>query len=140
MSRSKRGGKPTGWEYWGKRKGGYNVDRKTSHKMERMQFKEEDKRLVEEAIIELGAIVDCSSDPFFKSLFPNATLIQFYNHPDYGENFTLVDGKYYGYLDDIYEMLSYSYHNSVNYKDYDDLRSKYANYLGAGNKRWAFLP
>ena len=22
MSRSKKGGKPTGWEYWGKRKGG----------------------------------------------------------------------------------------------------------------------
>lgn len=40
MSRSKRGGKPIGWEYWGKRKGGYCVDRKTSHKMERMQLKE----------------------------------------------------------------------------------------------------
>ena len=40
MSRSKRGGKPIGWEYWGKRKGGSWVDRETSHKMERMQLKE----------------------------------------------------------------------------------------------------
>ena len=40
MSRSKRGGKPIGWKYWGKRKGGWTVDRKTSHKMERMQLKE----------------------------------------------------------------------------------------------------
>ena len=34
MSRSIVGGKPTGWEYFGKRKGSWCVDRKTSHKME----------------------------------------------------------------------------------------------------------
>ena len=40
MSRTNKGGKPIGWEYWGKRKVGWTVDRKTSHKMERMQLKE----------------------------------------------------------------------------------------------------
>ena len=41
MSRTNKGGKPLGWEYWGKRKGGSWVDRETSHKIERMQLKEE---------------------------------------------------------------------------------------------------
>lgn len=41
MSRTNKGGKPIGWEYWGKRKGGSFVDRETSHKIERMQLKEE---------------------------------------------------------------------------------------------------
>ena len=50
MSRSKKGGKPLGWECWGKRKGGSWADRKTSHKIERMQFKEEDRKLIEEEI------------------------------------------------------------------------------------------
>lgn len=57
MSRSKKGGKPLGWEYWGKRKGGSWVDRKTSHKIERMQFKEEDRKLIEEEIgVVLGKV------------------------------------------------------------------------------------
>ncbi len=54
MSRSIVGGKPTGWEYWGKRKGSWCVDRKTSHKMERMQLKEEDREIVKDALFELG--------------------------------------------------------------------------------------
>lgn len=57
MSRSKTGGKPLGWEYWGKRKGGSWVDRKTSHKIERMQLKEEDRKLIEEEIgVVLGKV------------------------------------------------------------------------------------
>lgn len=41
-----------GWEYWGKRKGGWCVDRRTSHKMERMQLKEEARSLVNFAVEE----------------------------------------------------------------------------------------
>ena len=44
MSRSVVGGKPSGYEYWGKRKGSYWVDRKTSHKRERMQLDATERR------------------------------------------------------------------------------------------------
>lgn len=60
VSRTKKGSKPLGWEYWGKRKGGWCVDRKTSHKMERMQHKEEDRELLklEKTMLELTMELD----------------------------------------------------------------------------------
>lgn len=35
MSRTKKGGKPLGWEYWGRRAGSYFLDRHDCHKRER---------------------------------------------------------------------------------------------------------
>ncbi|AXF41495.1 hypothetical protein SHAb15599_00141 [Acinetobacter phage SH-Ab 15599] len=41
MSRTRKGSKPVGYEYWGKRPGSYWVDRKTCHRKERMEGKDE---------------------------------------------------------------------------------------------------
>ena len=55
MSKRKRWNKPTvGYEYLGKMKGGYTVDRRTSTKMQRMLYKEQTRELLKEAYIELG--------------------------------------------------------------------------------------
>ena len=76
MSRSKRGGKATGWEYWGKRKGGFCVDRRTSHKMERMQLKEQDRKELEESLFEFGeGNYDLSQCPVYKSYFLTLRLL-----------------------------------------------------------------
>lgn len=61
MSRTQKGSKPLGWDYWGKRKGSWCVDRKTSHKMERMQHKEEDRDLVEDALTEMYSLNECET-------------------------------------------------------------------------------
>ena len=69
MSRSHSGGKPIGWEYWGRRKGSFWVDRKTSHKMERMQLKELNKFEIEEGVNELYSDDEVIyNDPYMKSL------------------------------------------------------------------------
>ena len=141
MSRSKKGGKPTSWEYWGKRKGGFCVDRKTSHKMERMQFKEQDRKYIDESLAEVYELSfrldDC---PYFKSLFPIANTIEYYHHLVCGYDVLVVDGNFYGELSRANELLAYAYHTGVKYKDYEDLESQYVENLEYGNERWDFLP
>lgn len=81
MSRSIRGGKPVGYEYWGRRKGGSYVDRRMSHKMERMKLKEENKVLLDEALFELNeGCYDLTNCVFYRSLFPKAKTIEYYHH------------------------------------------------------------
>ena len=141
MSRSKRGGKPTGWEYWGKRKGSYWVGRKTSHKMERMQLKEQDRKELEESLFEYGeGNYDLSKCPVYKSLFPNARTIEYYHHYICGYDVLVVDGKLVGYLTDALELLAYAYHTGENYTDRDDLEMKYYEHLDCGKECWGFLP
>ena len=140
MSRSKKGGKPIGWEYWGKRKGGFWVDRKTSHKLERMQFKEEDRKILSEALFELGegnkSLMQCV---YMRNLFPTATSIEYYSHYLCGYDVLVVDGKHFGELNSVNELLAFSYHCGISYKDYADLENKYYEYLEE-NERYDFLP
>ena len=140
MSRSIVGGKPFGWEYWGKRKGSYWVGRKTSHKMERMQLKEEDRGIIKDALFELGeGINDLSRCPVYKSLFPKAKTIEYYHHYACGYDVLVVDGKFYGELSRVEELLAFQDHTGESYKDIEDLESKYFEYLESYD-RWSFLP
>ena len=108
MSLSIVGGKPTGWEYWGKRKGSYWVDRRTSHKMERMQLKEEDREIVKDALFELGEGANALSIcPVYKSLFPKAKTIEYYHHYICGYDVLVVDGKFHGELSRVEELLAF---------------------------------
>ena len=140
MSRTNKGGKPMGWEYWGKRKGGSFVDRETSHKIERMQLKEELREELEDGLTEYYGDHNYIDDPHFKSLFPDANYIEVYHHYIFGYDVLVVDGKHFGELSDANELLAYAYHCGVNYKDYDDLSNKYYDHLDCGNERWDFLP
>ena len=140
MSKSVVGGKPTGWEYWGKRKGNWCVDRKTSHKMERMQLKEEDREIVKDALFELGeGTHDLSKCPVYKSLFPKAKTIEYYHHYVCGYDVLVVDGKFHGELSRVEELLAFQYHTGEAYEDIEDLESKYFEYLES-YERWSFLP
>ena len=108
MSRSIVGGKPVGWEYWGKRKGSWCVDRKTSHKMERMQLKEEDRGIVKDALFELGeGTNDLSKCSVYKSLFPKAKTIEYYHHYACGYDVLVVDGKFHGELSRVEDLLAF---------------------------------
>ena len=141
MSRSHCGGKPLGWEYWGKRKGGFWVDRNTSHKMERMQLKELNKIEIEEGINELYSDDEVIyTDPYMKSLYPNANKISSYYHYVCGYDVLVVDGKFAGELNDALELLAYAYHCGVNYKDREDLELQYLEHSDCGFERWSFLP
>ena len=141
MSRSHSGGKPIGWEYWGRRKGGFWVDRKTSHKMERMQLKEINKFEIDVGVKELYSEDEVIyTDPYMKSLYPNANKISSYYHYVCGYDVLVVDGKFAGELNDALELLAYAYHTGENYTDRDDLEMKYYEHLDYGNERWGFLP
>lgn len=141
MSRTQKGSKPLGWEYWGKRKGSGCVDRKTSHRMERMQHKEEDRKYIDESLAEVyGLNFRLDSCPTFKSLFPQAKTIEYYHHWIFGYDVLVVDGNHFGELSEANELLAYAYHTGVSYKDYDDLSMKYYEHLECGNERWDFLP
>ena len=140
MSRSIVGGKPVGWEYWGKRKGSWCVDRRTSHKMERMQLKEEDRDIIKDALFELGeGNYDLSTCPVYKSLFPKAKTIEYYHHYICGYDVLVVDGKFHGELSRVEELLAFQYHTGEPYKDIEDLESKYFECLES-YERWSFLP
>lgn len=140
MSRSRRGGKPVGWEHWGKRKGSGCVDRRTSHKMERMQLKEILVEDIKDGLEELNCNSYFDDSPLMKSLFPEAKQIECYHHYVLGYDVLVVDGVFKGEYNDALELLSYAYHNGVQYKDYADLSMKYMDHLDYGNPRWSFLP
>jgi len=141
LSNTKKGGKPCGWEYWGKRKGGFWVDRRTSHKMERMQHKEQDRKYIDESLAEVyGLNFRLDDCPYFKSLFPKADTIEYYHHWILGYDVLVVDGEYFRELSEANELLAYAYHTGVSYRDYDDLENKYIEHLECSNERWDFLP
>ena len=140
MSRSVRGGKPISYEYWGRRKGGSYVDRRMSHKMERMQLKEENRVLLNEALFELNeGCYDLTNCVFYRSLFPKAKTIEHYHHLVFGHDVLVVDGVFHGEMNTVEELLAFHYHTGTPYKDIDDLSEKYYEYLKSNNA-WDFLP
>lgn len=80
------------------------------------------------------------TDPYMKSLYPNANKISSYYHYVCGYDVLVVDGKFAGELNDALELLAYTYHTGENYTDRDDLEMKYYEHLDCGNERWGFLP
>lgn len=141
MSRSVRGGKPIGWEYWGKRKGGWCVDRQTSHKMERMQHKEELRLLTDSAVLDIELDKwDVSSESHVKRLFPDLKEAQIYFDYIIDQDVLYVDGEKIGTCEEVRELLAFSYHHFGSYVDYYDLKKKYDEYLESGEGRWDFLP
>ena len=139
MSRTKKGSKPTGYEYWGKMKGGGMVDRKTSTKMQRMFDKEELRKLVNESLQDMQLDVDLTDCVIFKSLFPSAKSIACFNDLVFGYSPIIVDGKYVCVIEDVNELLSFQYHTGCSYKDYSDLHRQYFD-LFATNERGWYLP
>ena len=139
MSRSNVGTKPLGLEYFGKRKGGYLVDRKTSHKMERMQLKEQLREDIDIGLQEYCEL-EVSHDHCLtmKSLFPKAKSITSYYHHVFGYDVLMVDGEFQGELDKYGEYLAFAYHCGVNYRDFNDLENQYIDFLKE-NERWGFL-
>ena len=51
----------------------------------------------------------------------------------------VVDGKFHGELSRVEELLAFQYHTGEPYKDFEDLESKYFEYLES-YERWSFLP
>ena len=49
------------------------------------------------------------------------------------------DGKFHGELSRVEELLAFQYHTGEPYKDFEDLESKYFEYLEI-YERWSFLP
>ena len=80
------------------------------------------------------------TDPYMKSLYPDANKISSYYHYVCGYDVLVVDGKFAGELSDALELLAYAYHTGENYTDRDDLEMKYYEHLDCGNERWGFLP
>lgn len=142
MSRSQCGGKPIGWDYWGKRKGGWCVDRKTSHKMERMQLKELNKIEIEEGLYELYSEenVNYISDAVLKSLFPKAdTIYRIYDHME-DKHFYEINGQIGAYQDTVSYLLSYQYFTGTSYLDIDDLGEKACEDGALHGDMYWFLP
>lgn len=81
-----------------------------------------------------------STDPYMKSLYPNANKISSYYRYVCGYDVLVVDGKFAGELNDALELLAYAYHCGVNYKDREDLELQYLEHLDCGFERWSFLP
>ena len=77
-------------------------------------------------------------DPMIRKLFPNKQ-VEVYFHWFFGYDVLVVDGKCFGEYDDLNELLAYSYHCGVSFKDYEDLQQKYYDFLSSNN-RWSFLP
>lgn len=140
MSRTRKGSKPVGFEYWGKMKGGSMVDRKTSTKMQRMEYKEQDRDSLKDALFEIGeGVWHCDSDPYMRNLFPEAKTLEVYHHHILGYDVLLVDGKFFGQMSGIDELLAFSYHCGVSFNNYEDLSDKYEEYLDE-NEPYDFLP
>lgn len=76
---------------------------------------------------------DISSDQYMRSLFPKANRIECYFHYIFGYHVLVVDGKHFGELEDVYELLAYAYHTGSSYKDYNDLSKQYYDDLEAAD-------
>lgn len=132
MSRTKKGSKPKNcdYEYWSKRVGnkggGRGLGRETKKMTlarERMSYKEEDRKLVNESVEEVFNEYDLTQDALMKSLFPNAVKITYVEGMFY-KNYIEVDGEIGVYEDTLHFLLAYQYFTGANYKDLDDLCRK----------------
>lgn len=98
-------------------------------------------REINEGIIEVYSDDEIvHSDPYMKSLYPNANKISSYYHDICGYDVLLVDGKFQGELNNAYDLLAYAYHCGVSYTDREDLEMQYLENLECGEERWFFLP
>ena len=149
MSRTKRGSKPQNcdYDYWSKRignkGGGWGIGRsykKETLSRERMFSSELVRKETEESWNELqdGYKYDLSNDPFYKSLFPKSTKIEYYEDVC-GDLVLEVDGKYFGYLEQWEEIMSFQYFTGCNFVDHEDAMKQYSEYLET-NERGDWLP
>lgn len=144
MSRTRKGSKQLGYDYWSKRPYsgcGYGSHIKDMcHRAERMQ----EKGIVREEVnqswteYQYGCIYDLSNEPFYKSLFPNADKIEYYESVT-GDLVLEVDGNYFGYLEQWEDIMSYQYFTGCNFVDHKDAVKQYSEYLKT-NKRGDWLP
>ena len=149
MSRTKRGSKPLNcdYDYWSKRignkGGGRGIGRSTKKETlsrERMQEsvlvrKETDRYWTDN---QEDYVYDLTNEPFYRSLFPKATKIGYYESIT-GDLVLEVDGKYFGYLEQWEEIMSFQYFTGCSFIDHKDAMEQYAEYLEA-NERGAWLP
>ena len=141
MSRSK-GGKKKEYmpDVWFKQKGNVTVACKSDIRISRMQRKEQDRKELQESLLEFGeGNYDLSQCPVFKSLYPKAKTIEYYHHYVCGYDVLVVDGKFEGELARVDELLAFQYHTGESYKDIEDLENKYFECL-ENYERWSFLP
>ena len=149
MSRTKKGIKPLNcdYDYWSKRignKGGGSwIGRSTKKETlsrERMQesvlFRKETDRYCTDN--QEDYVYDLTNEPFYRSLFPKATKIGYYESIT-GDLVLEVDGKYFGYLEQWEEIMSFQYFTGCSFIDHKDAMEQYAEYLEA-NERGAWLP
>ena len=144
MSRTKKGSKPFGYDYWSKRPYsgyGYGKDIKDMcHRAERMQENEIVRKETAASWNELqeGCMYDLNNDTFYKSLFPKSTKIEYYEDVC-GDLVLEVDGKYFGYLEQWEEIMSFQYFTGCNFVDHEDAMKQYSEYLET-NGRGDWLP
>ena len=144
MSRTKKGSKPLGYDYWSKRPysgcGYGKYIKEMCHRAERMQQSELVRKETEESWNELqdGYKYDLSNEPFYKSLFPKATKIEYYEDVC-GDLVLEVDGKYFGYLEQWEEIMSFQYFTGCSFVDHEDAMEQYSKYLET-NERGDWLP
>ena len=134
MSRTKKGSKPLGYDYWSKLPYsgcGYGKDVKNMcHRVERMQENSLVRKETSKAWSEHldGFVYDLSYDKFYKSLFPKAKKIVYYESIT-GDLVLEVDGKYSGYLEQWEEIASFQYIIGCNFVDHEDAMEQYSKYL-----------
>lgn len=144
MSRTRKGSKQLGYDYWSKRPYsgcGYGSHIKDMcHRAERMQERELIYRETSKAWSEhLDSFVyDLSNDKFYKSLFPNANKIEYYESIT-GDFVLEVDGKYSGYLEQWEEIASFQYFTGCNFINHEDAMEQYSKYL-EDDERGDWLP
>lgn len=140
MSRSNKGGKKKEPDYFIKQHGHVSVYRNKINVINRKKTKMDTLKIVEDGLFELGeGKYDLSKCPVYNSLFPNAKTIEYYHHYVCGYDVLVVDGKFYGELSRVDELLAFQYHTGEYYKDIDELEDKYFEYL-ENYERWSFLP
>ena len=144
MSRTKRGCKPLGYDYWSKRPysgQGYGRHIKDMcNGVERMQKRVIIHKETSQAWSEHpdDYYYDLSNDPFYKKLFQNADKIEHYEDIC-GDLVLQVDGEYFGYLKQWEELRSFQYFTGCNFVDHEDITQQYSDYL-ENNKSYDWLP
>ena len=144
MSRTKRGCKPLGYDYWSKRPySGHGYGRHIKdmcNGVERMQERSIVHKETSQAWSEHrdDYRYDLSNDPFYKNLFPNADKIEYYEDVC-GDLILQVDGEYFGYLEQWEELRSFQYFTGCNFVDHEDIMQQYSDYL-ENNKSYDWLP
>ena len=94
---------------------------------------------IKRGISELGVhTLDLSNEPFYKSLFPKANKIEYYEDVC-GDLVLEVDGKYFGYLEQWEEIMSFQYFTGCSFVDHEDVMKQYSEYLET-NERGDWLP